>query len=56
MLQESLATALHAFKDSLHMIDGLPIPVCEFARAHFSKNFKGDAAYLEKAISSYGLH
>src|SRR5882757_8185034 len=27
MLQESLATSLHAFEDPLHMIDGLPIPV-----------------------------
>ena len=45
LLQESLATDLHALSDSLHIIDGLPIPVCKFARAHFSKNFKGDAAY-----------
>ena len=34
-----------AFEDTLHLIDGLPMPVCKFARAHFSKVFKGDAAY-----------
>ncbi len=45
LLQENLATSLSAFEDGLHMIDGLPIPVCKFARAHFSKIFKGDAAY-----------
>jgi len=45
MLQERLAIALGSLADSLHLIDGLPIPVCKFARAHFSKIFKGDAAY-----------
>ena len=45
LVQERLATALGAFGDTLHSIDGLPIPVCKFARAHFSQIFKGDAAY-----------
>jgi Transposase DDE domain len=27
------------------MIDGLPMPVCKFARAHFSQIFKGQATY-----------
>ena len=45
MLQESLAVSLHAFGDSLHIVDGLPMPVCKFARAYFSKIFKGQATY-----------
>lgn len=45
LLQEHLAKALGAFEDTLHIVDGLPIPVCKFARAHFSRIFKGDAAY-----------
>jgi len=45
MLQESLASTLCAFGDSLHIVDGLPIPVCKFARAHFSQIFKGEATY-----------
>jgi hypothetical protein len=45
MLQESLAFTLSAFEDSLHVVDGLPIPVCKFARAHFSQIFKGQATY-----------
>lgn len=45
LLQESLATDLNAFEDTLHIIDGLPIPICKFARAHFSHIFKGEAAY-----------
>lgn len=45
LLQESLATGLNAFEDTLHIIDGLPIPICKFARANFSHIFKGEAAY-----------
>ena len=37
LLQEALAETLGANDDCLHIIDGLPMPVCQFARAHFSK-------------------
>ncbi len=39
-------------------IDGLPIPVCKFARAYFSRLFEGDAAYgycAAKQESFYGF-
>lgn len=45
MLQERLAIALGALSDSLHLVDGLPMPICKFARAYFSQIFKGSAAY-----------
>jgi hypothetical protein len=45
ILQESLASSLGAFGDQLHIVDGLPMPVCKFARAYFSQIFKGDASY-----------
>jgi hypothetical protein len=45
LLQERLAAALGAYTDTLHIADGLPMPVCRFARAHFSKVFKGRATY-----------
>jgi hypothetical protein len=45
LLHERLAALLGAYQDHVHIIDGLPIPVCKFARAHFSRIFKGDAAY-----------
>lgn len=45
MLQEKLAATLGAFNDDLHIVDGLPMPVCKFARAYFSRIFKGQAAY-----------
>jgi Transposase DDE domain len=45
MLQEKLAADLGALVDSLHIVDGFPMPVCKFARAHFSHIFKGHATY-----------
>lgn len=45
LLQEKLAATLGSLTDTLHLIDGMPMPVCKFARAYFSKVFKGQAAY-----------
>lgn len=45
LLQEQLAKTLGANTDTLHLTDGLPMPVCKFARAHFSRIFKGEASY-----------
>lgn len=45
VLQEHLAVSLGSLADTLHMIDGLPMPVCKFSRAYFSKVFKEEAAY-----------
>lgn len=59
LLQENLAKFLGAFSDSLHVIDGLPMPVCKFARAYFSRIFKGEAAYgycATKKERYYGFH
>jgi hypothetical protein len=33
------------FKDTVNVIDSFPVPVCRFARARFSKLFRGVAAY-----------
>lgn len=44
-LQQELARQLGAFDDPIHWIDGIPIPVCHFARAYFSKHFRGDVTY-----------
>jgi len=45
MTQERLAKTLRAYDDQLHIIDGLPMPVCKFTRAYFSRAFKETAAY-----------
>jgi IS5 family transposase len=44
-IQKELAEQCGAVCDQLHMCDGLPMPVCHFKRAHFSRIFRGEAAY-----------
>ena len=56
LLQENIATNLNTFEDELHMVDGLPIPICKFARAHFSKIFKGEVAYSYCATKKEGYY
>lgn len=45
LMQKEMAKRLGAFVDPLHLADGFPMPVCRFARAYFSRIFKGAAAY-----------
>lgn len=43
---------------NLRIVDGFPMPVCNFRRAHFSKVFKGDAHYghcASKNLTYYGF-
>jgi hypothetical protein len=57
-LQQHLAKASGAVTDPLHLIDGFPLPVCHFRRAHFSRLFKGHASYgycASKAETYYGF-
>lgn len=54
----ALAELLEAFRDDVHMIDGFPMPVCGFKRAHFANVFEGDAAYghcASKGETYYGF-
>jgi hypothetical protein len=55
--QQYLATLIDP-KDKLRIIDGFPLPVCNFRRAYFAKAFKGSAAYgfcASKNLTYYGL-
>jgi len=57
-LHAAIAGELSAKSDSVHITDGFPVPVCGFKRAHFSKVFKGDAAYghcAAKGETYYGF-
>lgn len=59
IIQQRLAINLGAFSDTLHLVDGFPMPVCKFARAHFNQIFKGQAAYgycATKQETYYGFH
>lgn len=57
-IQASFAGKNGAMSDSLHMADGLPMPVCHFKRAGFSSLFKGVASYgycASKSETYYGF-
>lgn len=58
-LQKSLATQLGAFQDDLHLVDGIPIPLCCFSRAPHCRSFQGQANYgycAAKKQTYYGFH
>jgi IS5 family transposase len=58
-LQNRVAQQLGAFADTLHLVDGIPMPVCRFARAHFSRVFRGQATFgycASKKETYYGFH
>ena len=36
---------MQSYSNDIRVIESMPIPVCKFGRAHFSKCFKGEASY-----------
>jgi Transposase DDE domain len=52
------ADTLGATGHAVHLVDGFPVPVCHFRRAHFSKVFRGEAAFgfcASKGETYYGF-
>jgi hypothetical protein len=45
MMQEKLAAQLGALDDDVHLIDGVPIPLCYLCRASRCRSFEGMADY-----------
>lgn len=59
LVLQRLINKLGAIDDNIHIVDGLPMPVCQFARAHISVCFKGEAQYgycATKKQTYYGFH
>ena len=59
LLQQRFAAQLGAFADTVHLVDGIPIPLCGFSRAPRCRSFKGEAAYgycAAKKQTYYGFH
>lgn len=57
-IRKILLTRLLPNGSQISIVDGFPMPVCGFRRAHFSKLFKGEATYgycAAKAMTYYGL-
>ena len=44
-IREYISVFIQSYSNNIRVIDSMPIPVCEFGRAHFSKCFKGEASY-----------
>lgn len=59
LLQQRLATQLQAFTAPIHLVDGIPIPLCCFSRAPRCQSFRGVADYgycAAKKQTYYGFH
>ena len=44
-IREYISLYIQSYSNNIRVIDSMPVPVCEFGRAHFSKCFKGEASY-----------
>lgn len=58
-LQQLLAKNLGGFEDSIHLIDGFPIPLCHYQRAKNCRLFVGEAGFgycAAKDEKYYGFH
>ena len=44
-IRRYISEFMQLYSNNIRVIDSMPIPVCEFGRAHFSKCFKGEASY-----------
>ena len=50
---------MNGFQDNIHIIDGIPIPLCGFTRASQCQSFQGEADYgycAAKKEKYYGFH
>jgi hypothetical protein len=59
LLQQQLAARLGGFDDDVHLVDGLPIVLCNFRHAPRCASFRGEADYgyaAAKAEHFYGFH
>ena len=58
ILQTKLVHKMGAFDNNIHLIDGIPIPLCCFSRAPNCRSFKGEADYghcAAKKLTYYGF-
>jgi hypothetical protein len=59
LLQQRLAVALGGWSDDIHLVDGMPLPLCQFSRAPRCRSFQGTATYgycAAKKQTYYGFH
>ena len=59
LLQQKIAEQLGALNDDVHLIDGVPIPLCSLCRASRCRSFEDIADYgycAAKDMHYYGFH
>jgi hypothetical protein len=59
MIRQRVAQQLGADDDDVHLVDGIPIPLCQFSRAPQCRSFQGEAGYgycAAKKQTYYGFH
>jgi hypothetical protein len=59
MMMQRVAQHLGAYDDDVHLVDGIPIPLCQFTRAPQCRSFRGEAGYgycAAKHQTYYGFH
>jgi hypothetical protein len=59
ILQKRLAEKMGGFTEDVHLIDGIPIPLCCITRAPRCRSFRGEADYsycASKKQKYYGFH
>lgn len=44
-IREYISMIMQSYSNNIRIIDSMPIPVCKFGRAHFSKCFRGEASF-----------
>ena len=44
-IREYISQFMQSYTNNIRIVDSMPIPVCKFGRAHFSKCFKGEASF-----------
>ena len=44
-IRDYISSFMQSYSNNIRIVDSMPIPVCEFGRAHFSKCFKGEVSY-----------
>lgn len=44
-IREYISEFMQSYSNNIRVLDSMPIPICKFGRAHFSKCFKGEASY-----------
>ena len=55
-IREYISVYIQSYSNNIRIVDRMPIHICKFGRAHFSKCFKGEASYGRCPSLMIGIH